>query len=535
MPKGPWVAAALLAAAGGCARCGGPREPPPERWLPGDASLAVLIPRLRLAQEQAAPLLRTVLSFPAAADQGERVAAVRGQLGLDPLDPGALVEAGLDPERGAGLAHAPGQPPLLVLPVRDPGRLEAAVARLARDRLGAARRGTAQAGGAAVITFAAGEGAPPALALHAVGGAAFLAAGAGGPACVAAAAARPEASALAASPAYGAARSLLGPEQAVVAFAPAGSPALPPGALWRDGAALGAAASGSHLALRAGLLLAPARRAYWQEVLGASAAAGAEAAARLPPAAFLAGRLGGDVGRLAGRLLPLLPPAAASALAGAGVDPRADLLDELAPGAAAAIALAPTFDVGTASRGPADLAGSDVFRLVHLAALLEVRDPARAAAALEKLARAAPRLGLTAAPRPGPGGLPGWRVGFGASALDLALDGRRLAIAGGAGQLEALLGGGARYRGPTEAARAALARGGGGLVLDLGQLVKSFRALPASAYGTGPDAFVMRSLAERLVDPASRLAAVSARLELAEGGARVDLVVEARPAEAASR
>jgi hypothetical protein len=62
--------------------------------------------------------------------------------------------------------------------------------------------------------------------------------------------------------------------------------------------------------------------------------------------------------------------------------------------------------------------------------------------------------------------------------------------------------------------------------------VASFRALPPAAYGTGPDAFVMRSLAERVVEPASRLVAASLRVSLAEGAARLDLTVDARPPEA---
>ena len=55
------------------------------------------------------------------------------------------------------------------------------------------------------------------------------------------------------------------------------------------------------------------------------------------------------------------------------------------------------------------------------------------------------------------------------------------------------------------------------------------RAMPDEAYGTGPSGFVMRSLVERFVDPASRLAAVSLRADLAEGALLLTLELEARP------
>ncbi|HEY6099496.1 MAG TPA: hypothetical protein VIW03_08705, partial [Anaeromyxobacter sp.] len=114
-------------------------------------------------------------------------------------------------------------------------------------------------------------------------------------------------------------------------------------------------------------------------------------------------------------------------------------------------------------------------------------------------------------------------------------DGHRIAAAGGRpGRLEALLarnGGAPGWRAPTEAAESALSGGLGGAVLDVARLVAAVRAMPEEAFGTGPSGFVMRSLVDRLVEPASRLAAVSFRADLAEGALLLALEVEARRGE----
>ncbi|HEY6001635.1 MAG TPA: hypothetical protein VIV57_02095, partial [Anaeromyxobacter sp.] len=91
---------------------------------------------------------------------------------------------------------------------------------------------------------------------------------------------------------------------------------------------------------------------------------------------------------------------------------------------------------------------------------------------------------------------------------------------------------GGGWRAPTDAAAAALSGGLGGAVLDPARLVAAVRAMPEEAFGTGPSGFVMRSLVDRLVEPASRLAAVSFRADLAEGALLLALEVEARRGEA---
>ena len=245
-------------------------------------------------------------------------------------------------------------------------------------------------------------------------------------------------------------------------------------------------------------------------------------------------RLSGDPAAILRRLLGAAPEAA-EALTRAGLDLERDLLAQLAPGGTAAFFLAPTFEVAAVPRGPAELGMRNPFRSAHLALALSVKDDAQARTALERLARAAPALGLRSEPVTR-AGRAAHRFTRGAAAVEVALDGRRLLIGGGPGRLEALLAGaGPSYAPPTEAARTALGPSANGAVLDLTQLVASFRALPPEAYGTGPDAFVMRSLAERVIDPAARLVAAALRVELSEAAAVLDLVVDARPLPEASR
>ena len=530
MRNGPALVALLLLASTGCVRCGRTAAVPPERLLPADVSFVLVVPRLRVAQEQAAAVALTAATFPAAADLSEAVAAAKSQLGLDPLDPRAVSSAGIDPERGLAAARTADGALVLVLPARDASRLEDTVARLARDRLGASRREVARERGLDVTTFRA-EGEPEALSLLVTGGNILLAAGPGGPARLAALAQLAEPASLQRSAPYARACAALGVEPPVMLFAPPGSPALARWPILREGGALGLSGGSTRLAAAAVLLLGPERRQAWRGALASPSGAAAELPA-MPSDAFAVGRLAGDPAPLLRRALAAAP-SVQGALVRAGLDAERDLLACLAPGAVAALALAPTFDVAAVSRGAEGAVSSDPFRLVLLTAALAVADETQARAALDRLARTAPALGLVATPRAG-ADRPGWRFARGTLAIDVAVDGRRLLLAGGPGRLEAALAGGAgRYAAPTADARAALAGDATGLVIDLGQLVASFRALPATAYGSGPNAFVMRSLAERVIDPAARLVAASARASMKPEGARIDLLVEARRPEVA--
>jgi hypothetical protein len=215
------------------------------------------------------------------------------------------------------------------------------------------------------------------------------------------------------------------------------------------------------------------------------------------------------------------------------VDLERDLLPALGPGSALSLSLPATFTVAEFSSPRLATRLGDPFRVLRLEAVLPVRDAALLRAVAARLQKAGPRTGLKVAPR-GPTAAPtGWTVSWGRADLGTALAGERLLVAGGADGLPALASraasGGKGYEAPTGPARAALAGGLGGAVLDVGHLTRSIAALPEEAYGTGPNAFVMRSLVHRYLEPAEALASVSARLDLVPGSAVLDVEVVGRP------
>jgi hypothetical protein len=538
--------AAGLALSAGCGGCTGGGAPPPERFVAADSRAAVIVPDLSRAATEAAAVLSAASAFPGAAALPAWRTAAAAQLGFDPLEREALARAGLDPARGAGAVLVRGAgagaaaPVVLVLPVGDRGDLEDTVARLARDRLGAVERGTERIGEREVVVWRA-PGAPPAVALAFRERTALLAGGAAGPAAVAAAAGVEPAASLASSGAWRALRATAG-DQAAFAWIPAAArlPAL------RGAGAVLLAASGE--AARVRLVLAVHPRS--PGALDGLAAAGA---ARVPFGALegdaaAAASWNGDPSALGRWLLRHVPERDRAWLATRGVDLQRDVFDLVGPGATLSLRLAPGASV--ASLSP-EVLRDDPLRLVWFEVVAPLRGgeaAERARTASEAMARA-----LRAAAG-GPGGraapraerCPGERcerrrvaTRSGEIAWDLDLARGRVAVAGGeAGRLDALaarLASGDGFRPPTPAAASALEAGLGGIAVDPGRLAASVRALPPEAYGEGPNAFVMRSLVRRLVEPAGRLAAVSARAELSDGALRVAVEIETRTAAGDAR
>jgi len=520
----PLVALAVASAAlTGCP--GARRGPPPERFLPAAVRAAVLLPEAGRAATELAALHRTVSGFPGVGDAAALRGGVAAQLGFDPLDPAAFGEAGLDPARGAalGLLEGPDDPTLLVLPVADASKVEALLARLARQRLGAEHRTQEVRGTATVVAFRGGPGAPPALAYALVERFALVAAGPGGPALAGDAAALAPERALAADPAFAAARGALGDGNAALAFLPARAAAALGLAPLRDGAALALSASEGRLRVRGAVLLGD-RAPSLAAALAAKGAAAA-LAGKLEAGAALVARLDADPAALAARLLPLVPAREREALLARGLDLERDVLAVLGPGGVVAASLSPRFSlVGLTGETLRD----DPPRALELEVVAPVREGA--AAATERWARYAdparpPRAGEDGIVRvPTPSGEIAWKL----------QDGRLALACGRPGRLEALLarlGGGAgpAWTPPLPEAKDALSGGPAGLVLDVPRLAASVRALPPASFGTGPTGFVVRSVIDRFVAPAERLAAIWLRADLAGGALVLTLEAAARP------
>ncbi len=513
------------------AGCGRKREyPPPDRYLPADASLTVLVPGLGTAARQAGALYRTIAQAPQAVQLTEAHAALKAQLGFDPLDPRGMEQAGVDPAGAAAASLGSASPAVLVLPILDLAKIDATLARLARDRMGASQRVTVQIRGVEVVTFRREGKGPAALAYASLGPHLLLASGPDAPEAVTAAATLPEERSLWKSPLAARAREALGPGWIATVVAPPGSPALADVRVARDGAALGVRAEAARIGLRLALLLSPEREAWWKALQGEGSVDGG-VVALLPPEAALVLRWSGDPAEAARRLEPWVPPKVKKALATHHLDPVAGLAPAFGPAGALSLTLAPTFTLTDFSSPRFDLRRVDPFSLVHLDAALPVRDVAALRAFLSRLRKAGPRLSLKVAPR-GPAAEPtGWTLTWGKAELGLSLSGGRLLVSGGAPRLvalEARSAGGQGYAASGPAARTALTTGLGGAVLEVEHLARSVEALPEEAYGTGPNAVVMRSLVNRYLEPATAVSAVALRLELAPGAAVLDLDVEGR-------
>ncbi len=512
------TAAALLAlvllAAAGCGRCGAPPAgPPPERLVASGVAGVVLVPRIAEAARQAAALHATVAALPGQEELGQLRTVLGAQLSFDPLDPASMVGAGVDVERGlavAELAPRPGEADgavLLVIPVGDAGKFEALVTRLARERLGATEKGLENANGKPIEVWRRAAGEPALLAVATVERTALVSAGPGGPDALRAALALDPALSLEKSPAWQRARAALGDGSSVLYFVPPAAGRLLV-ALSNDGAVAGLSASARSARLVAVALLGP-QESRLRPLAGPGP--GRAGQAPLDPATVAVLRMSAS-------------PAALLALAGQGMDGGrpAELLRQVVA------ALEPPLDLGLGLSPRAELAAAlasrgqlDPLRVVRAEAVATVRAGAALAPLFDELAAGA-----------GGGGKDGrWRVPAGQAEVAWTLSGPRLLVAAGpAGGLEDLLAraSGTAWKAPTPAAAEALAGGLGGAVLDGANLVKAVKALPPEAFGAGPDAVVLRSLAEKVTLPGGG-GTVSLRADLPAGALRLTLDVELPP------
>jgi hypothetical protein len=533
----PLRSAAVLAILAAAAACGdGRRGPPPERFVAAGARAVLVVPDTGRAAVALAALHASVSGFPGAGELAGARGALAAQLGFDPLDPDALADAGVDPRRGAAVAlvDAPaafagdgGPATLVVLPAADGPRLERLLARLARDRLGATERTAEPRGAVSAVVFRRPGAAPPALSYVLVERTALLTIHPSGPDLVAASAALPQPASLGDHGGWRTARAAIGDQAAAILFAPAGSKLLE--GLWafKDGVALGVSASAGRLGARLAMLLG-AREPSFRALAGAGS--GAALVARLDPAAPVAARWDGDFAALGAKLIPMIPAADRERLARRGVELQRDVFSLLAPGGAVTLSLPARLSLGGLT---SDVARRDPLRAVAFEAAFPLRPGADAAAAGERLAKAAgaraPRGARGRAPADG---IVRIRTASGEIAWKVDLDAGRVALAGGPpGRIDVLLArladGEPGWKARTPTAEAALSGGLGGVALDAPRLVAAIRALPDDAFGGGPSGFVLRSLVERAIEPAARLAAVSLRAELAPGALRVDVDVEA--------
>ena len=261
---------------------------------------------------------------------------------------------------------------------------------------------------------------------------------------------------------------------------------------------------------------APAEQA--QRIRATLPGGGAALVRFLPPDAPIVARLGvkpDDVLREARRI-----PEIASVSARLGEETSSEIAAALLPGAAISIDLAPGANLAAiVDFGLTDWRRRSPFETFQIVALAPVGDRPRLERALDSAARSLGRVGARAT-RSGSG----WQVrypgGEGPRFGVRDLGGKPVAYLVGGGIAPEQLGQGPQ-RAPIVEQDA-----GASLQVDFGKLAARVASLPESSYGSGPQAYVARSVVAQVLEPLGPLRVTVAALPHDEGmRAEVDIAI----------
>ena len=521
-----------LALASACSRRA-PNAKAAEELLPARPVAAVITAPLAGVAQHLSGLFDRAARIPG----GEQLEATRrgtaAQLGFDPLTRDGLASAGLDPDRGAAVAVMQGDPRpgwVAALPVANQDAFAKTLDRILRERAGFADRSEETRSGTRIAIFSR-PGVAEKIAHGFARGYAVVARGRDPAAEVAAAAARRAEESLLPGERLRAAREDVGPQDLTVlategtlGFRGAAARALP-GTLPGE-TAIGLTGTSGGVAAKI------VYRGSADEVARIRAALPGGAgglAALLPPDAPVRMRLGlqsSEVLRQARRVPEIAQ--AIDALAAGGIDPLRDVAPALAPGAAVAVGLSPSAKLGAVvDYGLLDWRTRSPFESLQLLALAPVADEARLSRALESLARALPKAGGEVRRTSD-----GWQVRYAGG------EGPRFGLATVAGRKVAWLAGG---YGSRELAAILATAGdpvvpgvlgqdpGAAVLVDLATLAARIRSLPDSTYGSGPQAYVARSLVSQIIEPLSALRATASAIPT-DRGLRAEIDVALAPA-----
>src|SRR6267142_839944 len=464
--------ALLFLATAGCSRCGGTSAAAAEELLPAHPPGAVVTAPLGAVAQHLLALTERASSLPGGEQLGEVRRGTTAQLGFDPLTRDGLLSAGLDPDRGAAVALLDGQDWIASLPLTKPDVFLQTVQRLLVERAGFAP--VAEQPKAAKIFERRGHH----LGVAVVRGYGIVARTRDPSAAVADAGDRPKEQALALDPGLAPARSALARRYA--------------GRELPGDAAVSAQGSQQGLASRLVLQLPPAQA---QRAQAALPGGGAPLVELLPPDAALRARLGIAPARLleSVRAQPEWAPLL-DRLQGAD----AEVFAALAPGIAVSLGLARGANIGEAMDYGLDFRRKSPFDTVQMVALAQVSDRPRLAKAMERIASLLPQLGARAE-RTGDDFQVTYAAGRGARFGVREIEGKPVAY---------LMGGPLRpdeiRRTPRPAnpeAAVLYDDAGAALRVDFGQLAAALRELPQSAYGSGPQSYVARSLVGQVIEP----------------------------------
>ena len=479
-----------------------------EELLPDAAQGAVVTaPLAAVAQDWSALLGRVATTIPGGERAGEWRRGLAAQLGFDPLSRDGQLAAGLDPDRAAALVLLPGATRrgwIAALPLAKREVFSQTVDRLLRERAAFAARQDEQRGKTRMAVYTR-PGEAERIAVAVVRGYGLVARGADPAADIAAAADRRSEQSLAHDPKLAAARKRLGGQHVVVIAPPGSALGKLPDYSMLAGAEVGLTGTKEGVAAKLFFALSPedARR------MQAEAPGGGGALIRfLPRDAPLLVRAGlqpADVLREARRLPQLALPL--DRLGGSVLN---EIAASLLPGGALSVALGPHANLAAlVDFGVVDWRRRSPFDSIQVVALAPVGDRARLERALEAVAKELPRLGGQASRTTS-----GWQVrypgGEGPRFGIRELGGKPVAYVTG-GIDPAQLGGEAQRSAPLEQ------DAGGALLLDLAKLAETVRRLPETAYGSGPQAYVARSIVSQLIEPLSVLRMTASVLPGADG------------------
>lgn len=530
--------ALVLVVAAGCGRCA-PRTiaPPADRFVASSSAAVLIAPSLEAFAQQSADVLATAATFPGGKQLADARAVIASRLTFDPFDATSIAATGLDPKRGLALSAVVGKggeanpDAVLSLPVADAAKFEAAVTKVAKERVDATVR-TAEPGSPEVISWRAVPGGPILFAYAVVEQTALVSAGPAALDAIRAAAAVPATGSIASSPAYKSSMKALGDGLALQFFVPAGSPALKDVPQLKEGFSFGLRGARDRFGFAFAMPLG-AREAGLREAI----AKGQSAAllAKLDPGAawVIRGEGGGDAMVNVEELLTAFKRVG---LADEVRGPLTDFLASLGSSSAIGMGILPP----PAKSGVMFLAAPLSFFRVEM--LTSLKDPARMTAAIQSAidaatAKAAPQAGKVA--KKGKKGAPAkldfgknpWRVPLPGGEIALAVaDGKLALVAGPPKALEALLArSGTVFKAPTPTAEKAMQGTTGGMFIDVPKLAAAAKALPEATYGAGSQGAMMKSMVDQWATTAERITAVSVTADLVEGNARGELLFEVTP------
>ena len=527
----PWLLLVLLVFAG-CSRCGdkqvGPQVLSPARYLPRAARASLVLPDLgtlgeKLTRLQSLRLANFVAQLQNANSAEAFVSSIMRQVGVDLRSRQAMEAAGIDPSRGAGMALLGGDQVLSVLGMKDEKALTETFARLAKDRLGAPARSEQRVPGGTLVMFSRTAAEPAVLGVLLVEGFALVGPGALVPQ-LSGFATLPVEQSLAQEPLLSEALKRLPAERDFYAFLPGGTGFFVPA-----GTTQAVTLTGT-LSERAVTLRVDAPWPGSQDALGALVPQkGTDLLGYLPADSFLMLRYQGDPAKLQAVWPYLAGGAITRAVQASGFDVKGELLERLAPGLVAGVALSPTVQLG-AGLPALDPRRTNPFRYVHLVVVGQGKDAAGLATMLERVPPLAQRLGAKVEPSE----LNGQRVYLTSYAqgegTHLAAVGDKVVLAAPQGRLEAALPRLAAAPGAAPVAedlKPALDKPVLGAVLDLRRLSDTVKALPSEAWGIG--GFAIKATTVRFLEAMGELRAVTLGLSEKDKAVQAELTLWLSP------